>query len=260
MYFHILRFYLSFTFTVAYSACGRPGTYRKPATTDLTSKDSAATSKYPQTGPGQGGPGQTTQKFVPGSKGGVQQPVDNDELPIGDETLPWRQKDKPQKVVGVEEQKPQQALPWTQQQITLKKTQKQTKEIVKEQIEDVQLKPSKPQTREIARAELEQVDLKHRTKVVSTGQKTEEVTSWDSRLDTEDTAVLTVDERSRSEKTESVQIRDWRRPKPGATQETEDTTLLSIEEKERIDQRKDTEKPKKLKLKVGADLEKKIQV
>ncbi|KAJ8977041.1 hypothetical protein NQ317_000713 [Molorchus minor] len=130
----------------------RPGTFRKSATTDVTDKDEAKAYPKTQYGPGPGGVGKTTLKATPGSKGG--QPLEENELPIGDETLLWRSKSKltkgghvlgkiPSTLQPSEDQieKPLQAKPWIKEPIKLRKTQIENREMAKETLESVDLKP-----------------------------------------------------------------------------------------------------------------------
>lgn len=187
----------------------------------------------------------TSEKFVPGSKGSGGQPVDKNELPSGDETLPWRQKHATQSVtkvtqktsevqkVLVGEQRPQQVQPWTQEQISLKKTQIEKKEIVKEQIEEVQLKASKIQSKEIEKLTLEKVELKHKPR------KAEEATSIDTTVETEDTTLLDTDEiKTSTQLPKKLKVKEERGPISDIEKlkYTEDTTLLSVEETEKTKQ------------------------
>ncbi|KAK9882445.1 hypothetical protein WA026_021476 [Henosepilachna vigintioctopunctata] len=76
---------------------------------------------------------------------GPQQPRDEHELPVGDETLPWRKKRIIRKHSGafeIQQQSKTQALPWTEEKITLKKTQKrEARKLLSEKVEIKDLMP-----------------------------------------------------------------------------------------------------------------------
>ncbi|KAJ8952459.1 hypothetical protein NQ314_007535 [Rhamnusium bicolor] len=188
----------------------RPGTFRKSSTTDITAKDQISTYSKQQFGPGPGGVGKTTLKATPGSKGG--QPLDENELPGA------------QKPTEDQIPKPLQAQPWTQEQITLKKTTRDKKEIAKEKLETVELK---------------RIDTK-----LEENQK--DKTLKEKLYSTEDTTLMKVDEEESIEQSRILKVKDWRKqkkPQQGTEKylETEETTLLSVDETERDTIKRKTE-------------------
>lgn len=226
----------------------RPGTYRKTTATDAKEEGHLASQDQKQITPQ--GPGKSKGFGISGSKGGVQ---DSDELPKGDESLPWRKTSRKlslstQKQV-ITEQTTQQAQPWTEEKITLRKTTREKKEVSKEKIEDIQLKPSKPQQREIPKQELEHVDLKSFSKTKESVTESVDNLVLDKQTFTTDVSTLKLQQED-----EAVIAKGWRKKKEKrATEETqttttdkiqsstqkqihtEDTTLLDISETERED-------------------------
>ncbi|KAE8746082.1 hypothetical protein FOCC_FOCC007206, partial [Frankliniella occidentalis] len=75
---------------------------------------------------------------------GVVKTVDEEKQPIKPRSVP---------------EHPQEAIPWNQQPMQLKKTTREVKDVRKETVEAIVLKPSKPLRREIPKEEIEHVDL-----------------------------------------------------------------------------------------------------
>ena len=111
----------------------------------------------------------------------VTENLDEIVLPKGDETLPWRRRRRRQGTESATlwhrasrdrslESKPTEdegfpgapksVLPWTQEDVKLKRTPREKREPQTEHLEDVHLKPTKVDKKEIAREKLEDVDLK----------------------------------------------------------------------------------------------------
>lgn len=229
----------------------RPGTFRGTPVSDVKSDEIAyPTDKNDIT---KQGPGKAKGFGLTGSKGGVQE---GEELPMGDETLPWRRKTEKSTKIAVTKQQlqieqqvtSQQAQPWTQEAITLKKTVREKKEVQKETLEQVELKPSKPQKRAVPKEELEQVDLKPFKKDEQTATDITEATKLERQTFTSDQTLLKVDEREdtnieklKSKKTkqhkettevEELETRDWRKRKVGTTQRKDSITVVQTEETE----------------------------
>lgn len=193
---------------------GRPGTYRKTDVEDSTKEDAPTQSKDKST-PSKPGHGQTTTKGFYGSKGS---PMEGEALPVGDESLPWRQKRK-QTAYLIEKEKSQeiltqqQAQPWTQEKVTLRKTSRERKEIKKEKLEEVSLRSTKPKDKDIPKSEMETVDLRHVT------DKQEDVTTTVSKKHLsaekvkhiEDTTLLQVEEDEKIKTQQQVKAKDWRK-------------------------------------------------
>lgn len=223
----------------------RPGTYRKTDVENSTNEDASLQPKDKKSVPSKPGQGQATGKGKFGSKGG---PTEGEALPVGDESLPWRQKrkqvthvvEKQEKTQEIEFQ--QQAQPWTQEKVTLRKTTREKKELKKETIEEVSLKPTKPKEKDIPKSELEKVDLRHTTEEKELTTISKEQISADKVKHVEDATLLKVDE---SEKTnlqqQSTTVKDWRKKRMDTKQveteeglskqrQLEDTTILQIDE------------------------------
>lgn len=217
---------------------GRPGTYR---TTDIedSTKEGAPVQSKDKAAPSIAGEGQTTGKGKFGSKGG---PTEGEALPVGDETLPWRQKKG--KVVAktqLTEQHEkiqetitkQQAQPWTQEKITLKKTAKVKKEVKKETLEEVSLKPTTTKEKEVPKDELEKVDLRHITEQQKETLKiSKDQLSVDKVRHVEDKTVLQISEAEKTGLQQQAIAKDWRKKRVGAKQELEDSRILHLEETE----------------------------
>lgn len=129
----VIRYVIIETQTDKLHISGRPGTYRKTTATDAKDEGQLASQDQKQITPQ--GPGKSKGFGVSGSKGGVQ---DSEELPKGDESLPWRKTSRKsslstQKQV-ITEQATQQAQPWTEEKITLRKTTREKKEVSKERL------------------------------------------------------------------------------------------------------------------------------
>lgn len=157
-------------------------------------------------------------------------------MPVGDESLPWRQKRKQtistaqyveqkEKIQEITTQ--QQAQPWTQEKVTLKKTIRDKKEVKKEKLEEVALKPTKPKEKDIQRSELEKVDLRH---VTDEKEVTERVSkpqlSVDKVQHLEDATMLTVDEIEKTKSQQQATVKDWRKKRVDAQQKDTDSELL----------------------------------
>lgn len=89
------------------------------------------------------------------------------------------------------EEKVEQAKPWTEEKITLKKSKPIRKEVEKETIETVELKPSKVEKLPIRKPSVEKVDLKPIPTAV-TEKVTEKITEKTEYLEQEDTSLLDV--------------------------------------------------------------------
>lgn len=193
-----------------YTISGRPGTFRKTSSVDVTSKDDQQTFTKSQFGPGPGGAGKTTLKATPGSKGG--QPLEENELPLGDESLPWRRKDKTKDSLSAQkllDQVPKftQAQPWTNEQTKLRETHRDKEHVTEEILK---------------------VDISSETKLQDQMSKL---------IHTEDKTLIKVDERELVQQSKTSQVKDWRKPKQPQMgiqkySDTEETSVLTIDEKD----------------------------
>ena len=147
---------------------------------------------------------------------------DSEILVTGDETLPWRQNRN---------------IPWNEQSVNLKKTQRQFKQIEKEKLEAVELKPSKIQKTAVDKAELEKVDLRrHMRQIEDTTSETEEITEtaeerrkriYREKYQTEEDSNL-LDVQRREETQEAIKPEEpvyWRRGKKEQPQVEEEPKL-----------------------------------
>lgn len=233
---------------------GRPGTFRKTSAVDVTSKDDEQTYAKSQFGPGPGGVGKTTLKATSGSKGG--QLLEENELPLGDESLPWRRKDRTKDSLSAQtflDQIPKfiQAQPWTNEQIKLKESHRGKKDITKEILEvDSSSSETKQQDQMAKLIHTEDKTLIKVDKRESIQQsKTSQVMDWrkprgpqvgiQKYSDTEESSILTIDEKEKdtvtSKSKDDLKIKDWRTKKQ-PDNHTEDISLLKISEAEETSQ------------------------
>ncbi|KAH0998632.1 hypothetical protein HUJ05_013346, partial [Dendroctonus ponderosae] len=215
----------------------RPGTFRKSPSTAVSSQPGTTPIATQLNGaPTPGGVGVSSVPFAPGSKTG--QPLEPNELPVGDESLLWRRFARKQLETSEEFKdlsKPKQVQPWTEEQIVLKKAKVEHREPVKEKLEEVHLKVSKPVQKEIPRAVLEDVELKpvslekhitdsfvaqsiEQAQVAQQDWRTAPKTpSSQIRSATEDSTLLTLDQKQQEhivKTTPEPAQKDWRTPKP----------------------------------------------
>uniref|UniRef100_A0A6P7G5K7 Titin-like n=1 Tax=Diabrotica virgifera virgifera TaxID=50390 RepID=A0A6P7G5K7_DIAVI len=233
----------------------RVGTYRKSAKTDVTDRDDQQI--ITKDGYTTGGPGVTHQQATLGSKGGPQQPLDANELPVGDESLPWRQKgirktyrkDSTSLQKILVEQKTQ-AQPWTEEQIVLKKTKIERKEIQREKLEDVTLKPllqpftETDDTSLLSLSEIEREKISQQEALVKKDWRKERRPEQhlQQHLETEDSTTLSLSEHEKVQADQTLTQRDWRRQKQTLERKVheEDSTLLKLDERTTETSQQDT--------------------
>ena len=172
-------------------------------------------------------------------------------LPKGDETLPWRIQRRRQgtksatlwhrasrdrsleKKPTEDEGFPKSVLPWTQEDVKLKRTPREKKEPQKERLEDVNLKPTKVDKKEIAREKLEDVDLKPMKRQLRDQEKAENIVLKPVQKEKphpdETEGIKPVKEGHPEVPVTSKQI-----PKKEATQRTQDTLLHLTEQEDSI--------------------------